>query len=156
AVALDGDELRCRACATTRPPVCASCGSTKLKARRLGTARAREDLERLAGVAVGEVTGESDALPDAPVLVGTEAVLRRVDQADAPRHRRAGRRVRRRPAVVDRGARSRRRRLPPPRSRPPHPLRRPRGYPAPARAAARRRRPPPLLVTVAANRSLSA
>ena len=72
----------CRACAMTRPPVCLTCGSTKLKVRRLGTTRAREDLERLAGVPVGEVTGQSDALPDASVLVGTEAVLRRVDQAD--------------------------------------------------------------------------
>ena len=83
AVAMDDDTLQCRACAATRPPVCMSCGSTKLKVRRLGTARAREDLERLAGVRVGEVTGDTDGLPDAPVLVGTEAVLRRVDYADA-------------------------------------------------------------------------
>jgi primosomal protein N' (replication factor Y) len=75
--------LRCRACTAARPAVCASCGSTALKVRRLGTTRAREDLERLAGVPVGEVTGESAALPDAAVLVGTEAVLRRVDHADA-------------------------------------------------------------------------
>jgi primosomal protein N' (replication factor Y) len=77
------DALHCRACAATRPAVCASCGSTKLKVRRLGTTRAREDLERLAGVPVGEVTSESEALPDTAVLVGTEAVLRRVDHADA-------------------------------------------------------------------------
>ena len=76
-------ELECRACAAVRPAVCQACASTQLKARRIGTARAREDLERLAGVPVGEVTGDTDALPDAPVLVGTEAVLRRVDQADA-------------------------------------------------------------------------
>jgi primosomal protein N' (replication factor Y) len=82
AVRLD-DELVCRRCATVRPAVCMTCGSTKLKVRRLGTTRAREDLERLAGVAVGEVTGESDSVPDANVLVGTEAVLRRVDRADA-------------------------------------------------------------------------
>jgi primosomal protein N' (replication factor Y) len=75
-------QLHCRACGATRPGVCASCGSTTLKVRRLGTARAREDLERLAGVPVGEVTGDSEALPDASVLVGTEAVLRRVDHAD--------------------------------------------------------------------------
>jgi primosomal protein N' (replication factor Y) len=97
----DDDSLRCRACTATRPSVCASCGGTRLKVRRLGTARAREDLERLAGVAVGEVTGESGVLSDARVLVGTEAVLRRVDEADAvafldldaellaPRHRAA-------------------------------------------------------------------
>ena len=75
--------LEGRACAAVRPPVCQACGSTQLKARRIGTARARDDLERLAGVTVGEVTGESDAIPDASVLVGTEAVLRRVDAADA-------------------------------------------------------------------------
>jgi primosomal protein N' (replication factor Y) len=76
-------ELHCRACAATRPAVCASCGGAKLKVRRLGTARAREDLERLAGVPVGEVTGDSDALPEVSVFVGTEAVLRRIDHADA-------------------------------------------------------------------------
>ena len=83
AVALDDEVLACRACAATRPAVCLACGGSTMKARRLGTTRAREDLERLAGVPVGEVTGDSDALPDTPVLVGTEAVLRRVDAADA-------------------------------------------------------------------------
>jgi primosomal protein N' (replication factor Y) len=82
-VALEEDALHCRACAAVRPAVCLACGSSRLKQRRLGTARAREDLERLARVSVGEVTGDSDALPDAAVLVGTEAVLRRVDHADA-------------------------------------------------------------------------
>jgi primosomal protein N' (replication factor Y) len=82
-VAEDEGVLSCRACAATRPAVCLHCGAARFKVRRLGTARAREDLERLAGVPVGEVTGDSDALPQASVLVGTEAVLRRVDQADA-------------------------------------------------------------------------
>jgi primosomal protein N' (replication factor Y) len=63
--------------------VCQSCGSGTLKQRRIGVTRAREDLERLAGVPVGEVTGESDTVPDAAVLIGTEAVLRRLDRADA-------------------------------------------------------------------------
>src|SRR5207245_7434158 len=53
AVAMDDDVLVCRACAAARPLVCLSCGSSKFKVRRLGTARAREDLERLAGVPVG-------------------------------------------------------------------------------------------------------
>jgi primosomal protein N' (replication factor Y) len=84
AVGLDeGALLVCRRCRATRPGVCLSCGSSGFKARRLGTARAREDLERLAGVPVGEVVRETDALPDARVLVGTEAVLRRVEAADA-------------------------------------------------------------------------
>jgi primosomal protein N' (replication factor Y) len=83
AVALGDDALVCRRCAAARPIVCQACGSGKLKQRRLGVSRAREDLERLARVPVGEVTGDSDDLPDARVLVGTEAVLRRVDRVDA-------------------------------------------------------------------------
>jgi primosomal protein N' (replication factor Y) (superfamily II helicase) len=83
AVAQSDAGLTCRACTAERPAVCQACGSGQLKTRRIGTTRAREDLERLAGVPVGEVTGESDSLPDATVLVGTEAVLRRVDTADA-------------------------------------------------------------------------
>ena len=83
AVAQGDDGLECRACAAVRPAVCQACGSTQLKARRIGTARAREDLQRLAGVPVGEVTGDSDDVPPASVLVGTEALLRRVDHADA-------------------------------------------------------------------------
>jgi len=83
AVAMGESTLVCRRCATTRPVVCQSCGSGKLKQRRLGVSRAREDLERLGRVPVGEVTGDSDDLPDTNVLVGTEAVLRRVDRADA-------------------------------------------------------------------------
>jgi primosomal protein N' (replication factor Y) len=60
--------------------LCAACGSQKMKTLRAGVTRVREELEALAGVAVGEVTGDtdSDELPDAPVLVGTEAVLHRV------------------------------------------------------------------------------
>jgi primosomal protein N' (replication factor Y) len=80
---LGEDVLVCRRCATTRPVVCLSCSATRLKQRRLGVARAREDLERLAKVPVGEVTGDSDDLSFAQVLVGTEAVLRRIDVADA-------------------------------------------------------------------------
>jgi primosomal protein N' (replication factor Y) len=79
------EELRCRRCGTRRPPVCTACGATRLRAIRLGVSRAREDLERLARVPVGEVTGDAKAdapLPDATVLVGTEAVLHRVERAD--------------------------------------------------------------------------
>ena len=83
AVAQGEGDLVCRRCATVRPAVCAACGSTRLKQRRIGVTRAREDLERLSGVPVGEVTGESDDVPFAQVLVGTEAVLRRVEAADA-------------------------------------------------------------------------
>jgi primosomal protein N' (replication factor Y) len=76
------DTLRCARCQTVRPTVCLACGSTRMKALRVGVSRARQDLEHLAGQPVGEVTGDTDTVPDVPILVGTEAVLRRVDHAD--------------------------------------------------------------------------
>ncbi len=75
-------QLRCRRCEYERPRVCAACGATRLKALRVGVTRAREELEALAGVDVGEVTGARDEVPGATVLVGTEAVLHRVTRAD--------------------------------------------------------------------------
>ncbi len=74
--------LVCGRCGVSRPPVCQHCASTALKALRPGVSRVRAELEALAGRPVGEVTGETGVLPEAPVLVGTEAVLRRVDTAD--------------------------------------------------------------------------
>jgi primosomal protein N' (replication factor Y) len=57
---------------------------------RLGVGRAREELEALLCVPVGEVSGRPPArrdaeaaLPGTPVLVGTEAVLHRVRRAAA-------------------------------------------------------------------------
>jgi primosomal protein N' (replication factor Y) len=77
--------LRCRRCGHERPCVCAGCGSTSFRALRTGVSKAREDLERLAGRPVVEVSGDVP-LPsesqDAPVIVGTEAVLHRVHRAD--------------------------------------------------------------------------
>ena len=77
------DLLSCRRCGTVRPKVCDSCGGQRLKALRLGVARVREELEALVGNPVGEVTAESDELPDTDVVVGTEAVLHRMARADA-------------------------------------------------------------------------
>ena len=78
----DGATLSCRRCRACRPLVCASCGSTRLKVARPGVTRVREDLERLAGVVVTEVTGDAGSgAIDVPVVVGTEAVLHRVDRA---------------------------------------------------------------------------
>ncbi|HEY4377804.1 MAG TPA: hypothetical protein VGM93_11635, partial [Acidimicrobiales bacterium] len=60
------------------------CGGIRFKNLRLGVSRAREELEALAGEPVGEVTAAGgDAVPDARVLVGTEAVLHRVVSAAA-------------------------------------------------------------------------
>jgi primosomal protein N' (replication factor Y) len=82
--ATDDGDLRCLRCGATRPAVCASCGATRLKSLRLGVSRVREDLERLAGEAVVEVTGDADEPPPASarLLVGTEAVLHRGERAD--------------------------------------------------------------------------
>jgi primosomal protein N' (replication factor Y) len=82
AVQQSDDGLVCRRCATTRPSLCAACGSQRLKTLRVGVTRAREELEALAGEPVGEVTAETEELPTTRILVGTEAVLRRVDTAD--------------------------------------------------------------------------
>jgi primosomal protein N' (replication factor Y) len=78
-------ELRCPRCGATRPPICLVCGAARLKAVRLGATRAREDLERLAGRPVALVTaaGGTEGDPDAPIVVGTEAVLHRVRGAAA-------------------------------------------------------------------------
>ena len=72
-----GEQLTCRCCQATRPVVCASCGSDALRLLRVGVSRAREQLEALAGRAVGEVAAGSASLPAAAILVGTEAVLYR-------------------------------------------------------------------------------
>ena len=59
--------------------MCASCGPTRPRIVRPGVARVREDLAALTGLDVAEVgrdhSGPEGGLPDAPVLVGTEAVL---------------------------------------------------------------------------------
>jgi primosomal protein N' (replication factor Y) len=82
-VSLADGTLTCARCHTTRPVVCLHCGSMRMKALRVGVSRAREELETLAGQPVGEVTSDTGAIPDHPILVGTEAVLRRLDHADA-------------------------------------------------------------------------
>lgn len=80
----DGAAFECRL-GHSRPVVCAECGGTAFKNLRIGVTRAREELEALLREPVVEVTGETDdaALGTARVLVGTEAVLHRVDRLDA-------------------------------------------------------------------------
>jgi primosomal protein N' (replication factor Y) len=60
-----------------------------MKSLRLGVTRVREELEALAGVPVAEVWGpapsrsqDTDDIPGAAVVVGTEAALHRVPDAD--------------------------------------------------------------------------
>jgi primosomal protein N' (replication factor Y) len=50
-----------------------------LKAIRIGTARARDELAALAGRPVGEVNSATSEIPGTDVLIGTEALLRRLD-----------------------------------------------------------------------------
>ncbi|HUQ62594.1 MAG TPA: hypothetical protein VM121_02425 [Acidimicrobiales bacterium] len=79
----DADKLVCRRCLTVRPLVCLSCGGGRFRVLRAGVSRAREDLERLVGRPVAEVSADvaPGPPPSAPVLVGTEAVLHRVSHA---------------------------------------------------------------------------
>ncbi len=81
----DDGELHCTACGSSRPPVCAECGSPALSLLRLGVTRAAEELEALVRVPVQLLTGASEerGVPArVPLLIGTEAVLHRVDRVD--------------------------------------------------------------------------
>jgi primosomal protein N' (replication factor Y) len=60
--------------------VCPHCGSTSLRTLRSGVTRSREELSALlGGIEVGEVDTATEVVPDAPVIVGTESVLHRVE-----------------------------------------------------------------------------
>ena len=74
-VAADGSERR--------PVVCARCGSTVLRNLRMGVTRLREDLASLTGEPVGELTADSDGVGAERIVVGTEAVLWRLESAAA-------------------------------------------------------------------------
>jgi primosomal protein N' (replication factor Y) len=58
--------------------VCQACGSSTLRNLRAGVRRVREELEALVGEPVGEIAAGDSVLPDARVVVGTEAALHRV------------------------------------------------------------------------------
>ena len=83
AAAEEGDGLACPRCRLERPRVCQVDGSSALAAVRVGVTRAAEELAKLAGRPVAEVTGATADLPADDVLIGTEAVLHRVTRADA-------------------------------------------------------------------------
>ena len=82
AVEQHDESLRCRRCGAERPTICTSCGSTRLKTLRMGVTRAAEELEHLARRPVAEVTADGISRQRAPIVVGTEAVLHRVQEAD--------------------------------------------------------------------------
>lgn len=76
--------LRCPRCGDERPVVCLQCGSQRIRSIRVGISRLRDELELAAGRAVQEVKPSTDALDtNVGVFVGTEAVLHRIDRADA-------------------------------------------------------------------------
>lgn len=79
----EGEALRCRSCLLARPAVCQACGGQRLKTLRAGVTRVREELAALVGEEVGEVTAAAPDVPPTRVLVGTDAVLRRLASADA-------------------------------------------------------------------------
>lgn len=75
------DELMAADGSERRPVVCAHCGSTVLRNLRMGITRAREDLAALTGEPVGELTADSDRAGTERIVVGTEAVLWRLQSA---------------------------------------------------------------------------
>jgi primosomal protein N' (replication factor Y) len=82
AMILIEDRLEVADGSESRPVVCAHCGATTLKNLRVGVTRAREELEALVGESVDEITAADDDAPRSRVVIGTEAVLHRVDRAD--------------------------------------------------------------------------
>jgi primosomal protein N' (replication factor Y) len=63
-----------------RPRVCDSCGAVRLRVLRSGVTRIREELEALsAGQRVVDVDADTEAVPEADILIGTESVLHRAD-----------------------------------------------------------------------------
>lgn len=77
--------LSCPRCSTSGPASCTTCGPTRPRIVKPGVSRVRDDLEALTGLEVAEVGSSASEhggnLPDAPVLVGTEAVLHRATSA---------------------------------------------------------------------------
>lgn len=85
ALAQPDDQLECGRCGTTRPPVCAACGATSIRAVRPGVHAVRDEIAALVPrTAVTDVDAETADLGAAPVLVGTEAVLHRVARGSVP------------------------------------------------------------------------
>jgi primosomal protein N' (replication factor Y) (superfamily II helicase) len=71
--------LRCAQCGTERPSVCLHCHGSTFRPVKPGITKVRDDLAALLPrTEVASVDTATDAMPDVPVLVGTEAVLHRV------------------------------------------------------------------------------
>jgi len=87
-----GLPLGCPRCGEQRPPLCAPCGSSRLRHLRPGVGSAAEDLAVLAGRRVevvtaasgsaGATTADADGAAAPAVIVGTEAALHRSGPLD--------------------------------------------------------------------------
>lgn len=77
----DPVELVCPRCSQRWPRLCTGCGGMRLSVLRAGITQIARELAALTRAEVGEVDTASEVVPDAPVLVGTEAVLHRVERA---------------------------------------------------------------------------
>ncbi len=77
----DTGVLACPQCTATRPAVCLACHGSRFRAVKPGVTKVRDDLAallpRASVVAVEAATVDDDALRNADVLIGTEAVLHR-------------------------------------------------------------------------------
>ena len=73
--------LSCPRCGHEEEALCSSCGSARLRVARAGVSRAREQLEAVSGLEVGEVAGPKGALPATPVVMATQAALHRLSRA---------------------------------------------------------------------------
>ncbi len=82
---VEGDDgnLVCPADGTTRPAVCGECSFTSFKFLRLGISSLERDLRVLAGRSVTEVSADTTApVPTSGLLLGTAALLQRLERAD--------------------------------------------------------------------------
>ena len=78
-------DLECPRCGATRPPVCVECGATRFRAVRPGVHAVRDEVAALVPRAtVTDVDVATETVGDAPVLVGTEAVLHRIARGSTP------------------------------------------------------------------------
>lgn len=84
AASIEGESgLDCGVCGDSRPRLCSECGSTKLARLRSGIRQLREELSALLPrVEVAEVDASTPGVPEARVLIGTEAVLHRAVDAE--------------------------------------------------------------------------
>lgn len=81
---MDEGHLDCAICGSTRPRVCAACGSSTLARLRPGVTRLRDELEKAANRTVGHIASDTSDVDDAThdLFIGTTALLHRVRRLD--------------------------------------------------------------------------